>query len=324
MQYSLGSTRLAVALAAFALIATLAGCGGGNGSKASQVAVKVNKDEITVLQVNERLARLPGGIPPDQADAAMRQVVDGLVGQQLMVEQALERKLDRDPQVLGALESARMNILAQAYVQRVITPQSKPSEQEIKKYYSENPALFAERKVYRVQELTLEAGADKAKAIEAAAAGAKSLRQFADYLREQKIPFSADSGVRTAEQLPLARVAQIAQMKPGSVLLFPTAANRASALEVLASEAQPVDEKHAAPIIEQFLTNRKREELASADLKRLRDTAKVEYLGEFAKYGSAAGTPATAAAAATPPPAPGATPADKDRNSQDKGIAALR
>ncbi|HXY21192.1 MAG TPA: EpsD family peptidyl-prolyl cis-trans isomerase [Burkholderiaceae bacterium] len=297
------------ALAALALSA----CSESRSATATQVAVKVNKDEITTLQVNEQLARLPNGISSDQQEPATRKVLSGLVTQQLLVQQAVERKLDRDPQVLGALEAARLNILAQAYVQRVILPQAKPTEQEVRKYYADNPALFSERKIYRLQELSIEANADQEKQIELTAAHAKSLKELADYLRQKKIAFSADSGVRTAEQLPLARLPQIAQLKTGNVLVFSTGSNRASALEVLASESQPVDDKKATPVIEQYLTNRKRDELASLEVKRLRDAAKIQYIGDFAKFvGEPAGNTTTVAA---DKPAPG---------DQDKGIAALR
>ncbi len=311
-----GSVRRVNVMAAGVLALGLAACGGGGGpAKTSQVAVKINSDEITVQQVNEQLARLPAGVTPDKMAPATRQILDSLVNQQLLVQQALERKLDRDPQILGALEAARLNILAQAYVQRVIAPQAKPTEQETRKYYADNPALFAERKVYRLQELSIEANADQEKAIETAASGAKSLKQLADYLRDKKIPFAADSGVRTAEQLPLGQLTQIAALKPGQLLVFPTSPNRVSAIEVLATEAQPVDDKKAAPIIEQFLTNRKQQELARTELKRLHDAAKLEYVGDFAKY---AGDPAATATAAVAPAV--AAPA----TGEDKGIAALK
>jgi EpsD family peptidyl-prolyl cis-trans isomerase len=274
--------------------------------------VKVNKDEITVLQVNEQLTRLPAGVTPEQLEPATRKIIGSLVNQQLLVQQAIERKLDRDPLILGALEAARLNILAQAYVQRVIAPQAKPTDQEVRKYYADNPSLFSDRKVYRLQELAIEANPEQEKAITAMAEGSKSLKLLADYLHNEKIPFSADSGVRNAEQLPLAQLPRIAQLKPGSVLVFGTGPNRLSALEVLASESRPIDDKKAAPVIEQFLSNHKREELAAAELKRLRDSAKIAYVGDFAKY--SVDTP-TQAGAEKPPTLPG---------DQDKGISALR
>lgn len=305
------ASTAAVGLALVTMTALVA-CGGG-GSKATQVAVKVNNDEITVLQLNQQLGRIGAGLTNDQVEQVKRKILARLVNQQLLVQQAIEHKLDRDPQVVEALESARLNILAQAYVQRIIAPQATPAAREVEQYYAENPALFAERKIYRLQELTIEANSEQEKAIEAAATSARSLKQLADYLREKKIPFSADSGVRTAEQLPLARLPQIAQLKAGSVLVFPGGGDRLNAVEVLASQPQPVDEKKAEPAIEQFLANKKRDELASDEVKRLRDAAKIEYIGDFAKY--AGDAPLTASA----PPDEKTTDAEKE-----KGIAALR
>jgi EpsD family peptidyl-prolyl cis-trans isomerase len=306
-------------VAAAGLCGALSACGGGETGKASQVAVKVNKDEVTVLQVNEQLARLPEGVTPEQVEPATRRVLSSLVNQQLLVQQAIEHKLDRDPQVLGALEGARLNILAQAYTQRVIAPQAKPSEQEIKNYYADNPDLFAERKIFRLQELTFEATPEQFKGIQATAAASHSLKQFADYLHSQSIAFSADSGVRAAEQLPLAQLPSISQLKSGKLLVYATTPNRWSAVEVVASESQPVDDKKAAPVIERYLTNRKREELAVAEVKRLRDAAKIEYVGDFSKYASDA-APAQAGAK----PSGAAAAAADQATEQNKGIAALR
>ncbi len=302
---------VAAVCAAACLCGALAACGGGETGKSSQVAVKINKDEVTVLQVNEQLSRLPAGVTPDQLEPATRRVLTSLVNQQLLVQQAIERKLDRDPQVLGALEAARLNILAQAYTQRVIAPQAKPTDQEVKKYYADNPDLFAERKIYRLQELVFEGTAVQLKGIQAAATGSRSLKQLADYLHGQKIAFSADSGVRSAEQLPLNQLPNIAQLKAGKLLVYSTAPNRWSAIEVLASDPQPVDDKKASPVIEQFLANHKREVLTVAEVKRLRDAAKIEYVGDFTKYAADA---AAQQASAKPAAA----------TEQDKGIAALR
>ena len=82
-------TGLAVMITGFVMVGALSACGGG--SKPTQVAVKVNKDEITVLQVNEQLTRLPPGIPPGQMDQVKAQVIGRLVTQQLLAQQALER-----------------------------------------------------------------------------------------------------------------------------------------------------------------------------------------------------------------------------------------
>src|SRR5215470_357783 len=107
-------------------------------------------------------------------------------------------------------------------------------------------------------------------------------------MEDSKLKFNVESAVRGDEQLPWEGLLNVAKMKEGEVAVFRIDDNRATALQVLASQVQPVDDKQAAPVIEQFLTNRKRDQLAQEELKRLREAAKIEYVGDFAKYSVAA------------------------------------
>jgi len=54
-------------------------------------------------------------------------------------------------------------------------------------------------------------------------------------------------------------------------------------LQLAQSQQAPLDLIHATTQIEQFLNNGKRFEIANAEVKKLRDAAKIEYVGEFEK-----------------------------------------
>ena len=302
--------------AAIVAVSLLAGCNKGSSDTPTQTAVKVNKDEITVLEINEQISRLPGGLSPDQVDQAKRNALDSLVHRKLLVQQAIEQKLERDPAVLSALESARENILAQAYVTRVITPQAKPSEQEIHQYYVDNPDLFSQRKIFRVNEFTIGASPEQSREIQAAAPGMNSLDQLGKWLGERKIPFAFEGGVRNAEQLPMQILPKVAALRKNEILVFLPPDGRLRAVQVLDSAVQPVEEKMAAPVIEGYLTNTKRDKLATEEVQRLQKSGKIEYLGEYARI--AAGTPAPAP---VPAPAPAAAAGDA---SKEKGISGLK
>ena len=99
-------SRLVLVPTVLACAALLAACGGGDGDKkpATQVAAKVNSGEISVHQVNQVLQRQPG-LKPEQVQAVSRRVLDGLVDQELAIQQATEQKLDRDPRVVSAIEA---------------------------------------------------------------------------------------------------------------------------------------------------------------------------------------------------------------------------
>ncbi|MEO8152705.1 MAG: EpsD family peptidyl-prolyl cis-trans isomerase [Rhizobacter sp.] len=297
----------------------LAACSGNSKEKAaSQVAVKVNGRELSIHQVNAQLSRLQG-VPPAQQDAVRKQVVDGLIEQQLLIQQATDKKLDRDPEVLAALEQSRAQILAQAYVQKTLSAQAKPSEEAVKKYYADNPALFAQRRVFRLQELATNLPPERVDEFKPVVASAKALPEVVSWLQKNKYQVAANAAVRGAEQLPLQQVEAVSALKDGEMGVF-VSDHKVTVLQVVASQSQPLDEAKASPFIEQFLTSRKRDELARAEVKRLRDSAKIEYVGEFVKLAQL--TPTSTPTAAAPMPAPAA--AASGSTAVSTGVAGLR
>jgi len=287
-------------LAAMAVAAMLAACGGGDkGDKASQTAAKVNKEEITVHQINFALQRQPG-IKPEQVEAASRQVLERLIDQELAVQKAQEQKLDRDPRVVQQIEAAKREIIARAYVDRIGEQVAKPTNEEIAKYYADKPALFKDRRIYSLQELQIEAKPEQFEALRTKLAAAKSLNEFAEYLKANDFRFTGNQAVRAAEQLPLASLDSIARLKDGDSMVSPSP-NGMTVLFLVGSRSQPVDETRARPAIEAFLLNQRKAEVVQKDIKALRDSSKIEYVGKFAQP---APTAASAPAQSTAPTLP--------------------
>ncbi len=288
-------------LAAVAAAVLLAACGGDKGEKASQTAAKVNKEEITVHQINFVLQRQQG-LKPEQAEAASRQVLERLIDQELAVQKAQEQKLDRDPRVVQQIEAAKREIIARAYVERIGESVAKPTNEEIAKYYNDKPALFKDRRIYSLQELQIEAKPEQFEALRAKLSAAKSLGEFVEYLKANDFRFNGNQAVRAAEQLPLASLDNISRLKDGDSMVSP-APNGITVLFLSGSRSQPVDEARARPAIEAFLLNQRKTEVVQKDIKALRESSKVEYVGKFAEAA------ASAPAAATPAPAPTASEA---------------
>ncbi|KQV86487.1 MULTISPECIES: EpsD family peptidyl-prolyl cis-trans isomerase [unclassified Roseateles] len=319
--------RAHLLLAVVAVAALLTACGGDKGDKASQTAAKVNKEEITVHQINFVLQRQQG-LKPEQAEAASRQVLERLIDQELAVQKAQEQKLDRDPRVVQQIEAAKREIIARAYAERVGESVAKPNNEEIAKYYNDKPALFKDRRIYSLQELQIEAKPEQFETIRAKLAAAKNLNEFAEYLKSADIRFNGNQAVRAAEQLPLAGLDAIAKMKDGDSMVSPSP-NGMTVLFLVGSRSQPVDEVRARPAIEAFLMNQRKAEVVQRDIKALRDSSKIEYVGKFAQAASAAGgvTPVAPAPVApvtseAPAPAPAAAPAASglDSASISKGM----
>ena len=304
--------------------ALLTACGGDKGDKASQTAAKVNKEEITVHQINFVLQRQPG-LKPEQAEAASRQVLERLIDQELAVQKAQEQKLDRDPRVVQQIEAAKREIIARSYAERVGESVAKPSAEEIAKYYNDKPALFKDRRIYSLQELQIEAKPEQFEAIRAKLSAAKNLNEFAEYLKSSELRFNGNQAVRAAEQLPLTSLDAISKMKDGDSMLSPNPAGL-TVLFLVGSRSQPVDEVRARPAIEAFLLNQRKGEAVQKDIKALRDGSKIEYVGKFAQPAPAGApaAPAMPAASEVPaiaaPAAPAASGLDAASISKGMGL----
>ena len=284
----------AIALGATVL---LVGCGEKKDKAASQTAAKVNKDEVTVHQINFVLQQ-QRNLRPEQADAATKQILERLIDQQLALQKAEEAKLDRDPRVMQQLEAARREVIARAYVEKIGEGAPKPSPEEVKKYYDEKPQLFRERRVYSIQEIAIEARPDQIDELRSRLAAVKNINEFVEYLKGSGFRFGGNQAVRAAEQLPFNTLEQMAKMKDGQAMLIPSPQG-VQVVVLAGSRMQPVSEEQARPAIEQFLLNERKRKLVEEEVKALRAGAKIEYVGKFAPAASGA-----APAAAAPAPAP--------------------
>ena len=317
-------------LTASAAVVLLSACGGSH-TNTSQVAVKVNSDEISVHQLNERLARVSStGLTDAQKVAAQKNSLELLVDQELLIEQAKAKQLDRDPQVVSAMEAARAQILADAYVQKQIMPNARPSDADIQKYYDDNPDLFANRRVYALQEATVQSLTDdQRQELKKRLAASTKLEDAITWLKAQNVKVGINMGVLPAEQIPMVMLSHLARTRDGAIDFFEVPNGTVNIVKVVSSQPAPIDLKTARPTIEQFLSNRKRDELVRAEVKRLRDGAKIQYVGEFQKLAmqtDAGKGQAAAASDASAAPVGTAAAAESGNKSSDaiaKGLKGL-
>jgi EpsD family peptidyl-prolyl cis-trans isomerase len=171
-------------------------------------------------------------------------------------------------------------VLAQAWIERNAGAAARATPEEVRRFYAENAALFAQRRVYRLQELAVSLPAEMLEPLRAEAARARDVEELAAWLRARNFKFSEIALTQAAEQLPLRYLPQLARMREGDIAVF-AAPSGASVMRLVSAADAPLGEKQAAPLIEQFLAGRKRLELAAAEAKRLRAGARIEYVGDF-------------------------------------------
>ncbi len=277
------NTAFAIATLTMAMTVGVVGCGDKKTSQEGQtpqIVAKVGKDEITAQALEFELSRLGTSLTQEQTREAANRVLRGLVDQHLLMQQAIADKLDRDPKVVQALEAARRQVLAQAYVEKVTAAAAKPTEAEIKDYYDKHPELFSERRIYRLQEISVQVSPENATQVQEKLTSVRNLNEFVEWLRANNIPARGAQSVKAAEQLPLELLPRLHALKDGQAITL--AGNNVLNIVYLAgSQTQPVTLQQATPMIERYLLNAKKRELAEQALKRLRETSKPEFLGEY-------------------------------------------
>ena len=281
--------RIFLIFTALLLVPTVTtGCGKKEEAKlVTQVAAKVNGDEITVHQINNILIRSQN-ITSEVSTQAKREILHRLVDQQLVRQKAIEKKLDRSPNVVQAIEIAKSEILARAYLEQFAAALPQTAPWEIQKYYSEHPELFAQRKLFDIEEFVLVANDAFAAGLREQVSRARSMQEIADWLRSHGINFIANYGVHAADQISIEILPKVRAMKEGQIQLNDAGSGRFQVIRLMASKADPMDEATAAPLIGQFLLNLRSSEMITKEMKQIKEQAKIEYLGEFADGGAAA------------------------------------
>lgn len=284
--------RRPLTLAALACAALVCGCSAKDGATpeaASQVAAKVDGTEISVHQINYVLTRSKlSADNPEAAKALRKQILDKLIDQQLLVEKAVEDKLDRSPDVQMGIEAARKDVLADAYLQQINGAATKPDDSEVRAYYTDHPELFSKRRIYQLLEISYPVNTppDVQAAIKAGVDSGKSADETLKVLSARGVEVAKTDTQRSSEQISLELLPRVYRLNPGQGLVA-SGPQTVTVLYVKSYEEAPLAQAAALPRIAQFLTNQNLSQNVGALVKNLRSKAKVDYVGEFASADAA-------------------------------------
>jgi EpsD family peptidyl-prolyl cis-trans isomerase len=310
----MGSVTVA---AAVVLTLLLGACGKKSEIGPTQVAAKVGKEEISVHQVNFLLKRQPP-VPAAQQDKVRQEALERLIDQELVLAKARELKLDREPDVIQAIEAAKREIVARAYVSRMTSQGSKPTPEAIKAYHDGHSQMFAQRKVYDVQEVNVQGTPDKLAPLAERLKAAKTADEANALVRSASLLSEVRGSTVGPENVPPALFTRLAALPAGQSMVL-NVPGGAKVVFVTSSRAAPVDEATALPRIADFLDNSRKRELIEKDLKELRAASKVEYLGAFASGAGAAAPSQLPPTAAGPAASPSPSPATSEAPSAASG-----
>jgi EpsD family peptidyl-prolyl cis-trans isomerase len=272
----------------YAAVLMVGGCAPGS-HQTSQVVATVNDHELTVLQLSQALQSAGADANP----ASTRKALDSLIDEELLVQQATKEQLDHDPAVVEALEHARRHLLAQTYAQRKVYPNVKITPVEMEQYYRDHPALFERRRIYRLIVFALQ-NSDMSGLLSADLEHARSADDVRAALQKHEIKFETQPLNCAAEELPLDRIDAFAQAKVGDLLIRGEDSGKTLLMSVVSIEDRPLSFEHAKPLIAEYLTSVRNAQAAEAYLRKLKQTAKIDFAAKYAAaIEAAAGSPST-------------------------------
>jgi len=257
---------------AAALLAGLAPASPSLAQPAAAFAVSVNGEaqpaELGQLLLQEQTARGAANTP--QLQSVLRET---LINQAVMAQAAVKAGLDQQPLVRARLEMARQNALAQAWQQQVLQG-AQPSDADMQAEYQRQVQALGTQEV-RLRHV-LVADEKQAQEIHAQLKAGASFAQVA-------AQFSSDAATRASgglsDWVPLGRLAPavakaLQGLEKGQLAAAPVAT--AAGWQVLLLEEQRPFTAPAMDKVKPQLNQALARQTLQAQLKTLRDSAKVE------------------------------------------------
>ncbi len=253
-------------------------------AKPTQVVARVNAEELTVHQLNERMAAWTGGAGSSGAeDPAIGRSLNRLIELTLLRQEAEAQGLANKPDVMRQLLASRSEVLARAMAQQLGEEEPTPAPQDVRRYFDEHPESFARRQVFLVREV---------RSVAPPHAQDKILQRLSEFREPHSLVRALErEGHRaswghlqvSSDQLPLGQLSRLRGMETGQAIRMEDAQGlRVWWLQAVAD--QPIEWDRAQPVIERLLISQARAERVRREIARLRDQSKVEYVGDFSRW----------------------------------------
>jgi EpsD family peptidyl-prolyl cis-trans isomerase len=212
-----------------------------------------------------------------------------VIDQKLLAQEAHREKLDRDLNVVQAIEAAKRSILASAYAQRLVKALPPPSEAQISDFYNAHPELFSKRNILTLDEIVV--GGEPAQIAELkkqfTASGGK-LDALQALLAHRGFTAPIVHAQRAPEDIDMAVAPQFGRLRAGDSFVYQSPRDTHFAV-VTFVQPSPLSLAQAETEIRNLLTNQAQRALIDKDAARLKAAANLIYAKGYAP---------------SPPPAP--------------------
>lgn len=213
------TSSLRLGLLAVGLIC-LSGCGEDKAAAApkGQVVATADGMEITQRELAAEMDLMTGAAAEDP-DKAREAALQQIIARKLLAREARARKLDDSPD-FGLLKQRAEESVLEAMLQRAMTRNlPAPTIEDARRYMADNPDLFAQRKLFSVEQIRAplargQALIDKLKPL-------TSLQEVEALFVKEAVQFQRDTGTLDAMQSPPELVKQMLALPTGEIFILP-------------------------------------------------------------------------------------------------------
>lgn len=256
---------------------------------------EVNGVKITIDDFEQEVSSVPENYR-GMINANKKKFLDDIILQELLYQEALKKKLEKDKDVISTLERVKKKILAQKLLEKEVMELAKVSEDEIKKHYEENKNDYKEPEQVNAAHILirLKDGAtpeeDKA-AMDKIQGLLKKIKEGGDFSTLAKENSDCPSGSKGGELGYFSRGQMVPEfeeaafkLKAGEVSDIVKTKFGYHIIKVLDKKEERVKEfSEVKEEIEQKLTGEKQKSAFEDYTKKLKDNAKITINEELLK-----------------------------------------
>jgi EpsD family peptidyl-prolyl cis-trans isomerase len=258
-----------------------------------QVIAKVNGTEITRPELNAALPRTGATASKEQNATTRNAVLDQLVMQELVAQEAREQGIDKTQAYLIASRRAQNQILSDLLSQRVLRDLRTPYATNVADYIRTNPTRFEQRELIQVEQIRFPAGSGIS---EAQLRAAPNLDAVAALLTRAKIRSARGRAAIDTLTLDPPALRQILSVPAGRPFVI-NENGLTIASVIVARRPAPITGEEAKKVALDQLTQTAGRDALIKQLELLRRKAKIEYQNGFAAPRPLPGMPTAQAAA---------------------------
>jgi len=264
----------------------VAGCGekGGEGElEKGQVVATVNGNDVTVHELNAELqgANLPANINAEQRKQVEQAALQQVVNRRILADVARERGLDKTPMFLLQERRAEEQILVQMLQRQMSSAVKQPSQTEIATFIAQNPNLFAERKIFTVDQIQFQTPRDPQ--VLRKYQPLKTMDEVAAMLQQDGLQFRRSPATLDVARANPQLVQQVLSMNRDDIFIIP-AGQLMVANKITDTKTQPLTGPEAQQLAAAMIQQKKFDELIKRDLepKVKKAEGEVKYQAGFA------------------------------------------